>query len=134
MVSHQARLKPPKDVMIRQNTIAFTKSTIFLGIIIGDKLKWTEHIHYVKNIISKSSGILFKVRNYLDKNTVKQLYSFVYPYLIYGIEIWGNASIFVPWRSGKRPRLRARRVKVRFSLRAIVSSLENLNVTIRAIN
>ena len=40
----------------------------------------------------------------------------------------------IPWRSGKRPRLRARRVKVRFSLRAIVLSLENLNVIIRAIN
>ena len=36
--------------------------------------------------------------------------------------------------SGKRPRLRARRVKVRFSLRAIILSLENLNVIIRAIN
>ena len=34
----------------------------------------------------------------------------------------------------KRPRLRARRVKVRFSLRAIILSLENLNVIIRAIN
>ena len=33
------------------------------------------------------------MRNYLDKHTLKQLYySFVYPYLIYGIEIWGNAS------------------------------------------
>ena len=29
----------------------------------------------------------------VDKKTLKQLYySFVYPYLIYGIEIWGNAS------------------------------------------
>ena len=37
-------------------------------------------------------------------------------------------------RSGKRDRLRARRVKVQFSLRAIVLSLENLNVIIRAIN
>ena len=37
-------------------------------------------------------------------------------------------------RSGKRPRLRARRVTVRFSLRAIILSLENLNVIIRAIN
>ena len=41
---------------------------------------------------------------------------------------------FFSWRSGKRPRLRARRVKVRFSLRAIILSLENLNVIIRAIN
>ena len=43
-------------------------------------------------------------------------------------------SVMLSWRSGKRPRLRARRVKVRFSLRAIILSLENLNVIIRAIN
>ena len=48
--------------------------------------------NYVNNIISKSSGILFKVRNYLDKNALKQwYYSFVFPYLIYGIVMWGNA-------------------------------------------
>ena len=43
-------------------------------------------------------------------------------------------SFTTSWRSGKRPRLRVRRVKVRFSLRAIILSLENLNVIIRAIN
>ena len=41
----------------------------------------------------KSSGMLFKARNYIDKKTLKQLYySFLYLYLLYGIEIWGNAS------------------------------------------
>ena len=64
-----------------------------IGIIIDDKLKWTHHIAYIKNKISKSSGILYKARNYINKKTLKQLYySFVYPYLIYDIEIWGNAS------------------------------------------
>ena len=87
MIFHRA------NVFIRQDKISLTRSTQFLGIIIDDKLKWTEHIAYVKNKISKSSGILSKARNYIDKKTLKQLYySFVYPYLIYGIEIWGNAS------------------------------------------
>ena len=35
------------------------------GTIIHDKLKWTEHIRYVKNKISKSSGILPKARIYI---------------------------------------------------------------------
>ena len=39
----------------------------FIGIIIDDILKWTNHISYIKNIISKSSGILLKARNNLDK-------------------------------------------------------------------
>ena len=93
MIFHRARLKPTINVFIRQDKISLTRSIQFLGIIIDDKLKWTEHIAYVKNKISKSSGILSKARNYIDKKTLKQLYySFVYPYLIYGIEIWGNAS------------------------------------------
>ena len=53
IVFHRARLKSTKDVMIKQNKIAFTKSTKFLGIIIDDKLKWTEHINYVKKITLK---------------------------------------------------------------------------------
>ena len=73
MVFHRARLKPTNDVMIRQNKIAFTKSTKFLGIIIDDKLKWTEHINYVYIYKILNRQVYFSVRNYLDKNTLKQL-------------------------------------------------------------
>ena len=44
--------------------------------------------------MSKSVGILCKVQKYLDQVyiTLHNLYyTFVYPYLIYGVEIWGNA-------------------------------------------
>ena len=47
----------------------------------------------LKNKISKSIGILYKIRRFLDMNTLIQMYhSFVFPYFIYCIEIWGNAS------------------------------------------
>ena len=40
----------------------------------------------------KSVGILCKVQKYLDQQTLHNLYyTFVYPYLIYVVEIWGNA-------------------------------------------
>ena len=55
-------------------------------------MKWTEHIQYIKNKISKSIGILIKIRLYLDKVTLRNLYvTFVYPYLKYCVEVWGNA-------------------------------------------
>ena len=55
-------------------------------------MKWLEHIQYIKNKVSKSVGILCKVQHYLDQQTLHNLYyTFVYPYLIYGVEIWGNA-------------------------------------------
>ena len=93
MVFHRARKKSKTGkISIRNNAIDEVKSTKFLGAIIDDKLKWTEHIQYIKNKISKSIGILIKIRPYLDKVTLRNLYfTFVYPYLIYCVEVWGNA-------------------------------------------
>ena len=46
-----------------------------------------------KNKISKGMGIILKARKVLKKKVLLQLYhSFVTPYLIYCLEIWGNAS------------------------------------------
>ena len=94
MLFHRARIKSDGiNIIINNNTIQCTKSTKFLGIIIDDKLKWTEHISHVRNTISKSIGILFRVRNYLDKKTLRNLYhTFVFPCLIYCNEVWGNAA------------------------------------------
>ena len=45
-------------------------------------------IIYMKNKIAKSNGILYKIRNFLDRKTLTHLYnSFVLPYLVYGIEV-----------------------------------------------
>ena len=78
---------------MQNKSINCVTSTKFLGIIIDNKLKWNQHITYVKNKISKAVGILYKIRNFLDKSTLLNMYySLVFPYLIYCIEIWGNAS------------------------------------------
>ena len=36
----------------------------YLGVIIDHKLKWCEHISYVKNKVSKGLGIIFKARTF----------------------------------------------------------------------
>ena len=65
----------------------------YLGVIIDHKLKWCEHMSYVKNKVSKGLDIIFKARAVLDQQCLLTLYnSFVYPYLIYCIKIWGTAS------------------------------------------
>ena len=71
--------------------VTFTK---FLGVIIDEKLSFTRHISYIKNKISKAMGIIIKARKYLNKKSLVNLYhSFVFPYLTYCIEIWGNAFL-----------------------------------------
>ena len=48
---------------------------------------------YMKNKITKSNDISYKIRNFVDRKTLTHLYnSFVFPYLIYGIEVWGNTN------------------------------------------
>ena len=92
MVFHRAKIKCKTEKnIIRNNEIAVVNSTKFLGVIIDDKLKWKEHLQYIEKI-SKSIGIIYKIRPYLDKATFKNLYfTFVFPYLIYCVEVWGNA-------------------------------------------
>lgn len=94
MIFHRTRIKyKTRDVTIRGQKITHTHNTKFLGVIIDDKLSWSDHILYIKNKISKSIGIIQKTRTFLNKNTLRTLYfTFIYPYLIYCVEIWGNAN------------------------------------------
>ena len=51
------------------------------------------YYYYIKNKISKAMGIMIKARKYLNRKSLLNLYhAFVFPSLIYCIEIWGNAS------------------------------------------
>ena len=69
-----------------------TQQAIITLVIIYQKLNWCEHIAYVKNKVSKGVGILYRARQFLDKKCLYNLYySYVYPYLIYCIEVWGSA-------------------------------------------
>ena len=54
--------------------IICTKNTKFLGVIIYNRLRLSDHINYIKNKISKSNGIINKTRNFLNKNTLLYLY------------------------------------------------------------
>ena len=47
----------------------------------------------MKDKFAKSNGILYKIRNFLHRKTLTHLYnSFVFSYLMYGIEVWGNTN------------------------------------------
>ena len=63
----------------------------YLGVLIDDKISWNSHISYICSRISKNTGILYKLRNYLSLQQLKQLYySLIYPYITYVIVAWGS--------------------------------------------
>ena len=63
----------------------------YLGVKLDHNLKFNSHCRHVSNKISKSTGILYKLSNYLPKNTLTSIYySLIYPYLNYCNLVWGN--------------------------------------------
>jgi hypothetical protein len=78
---------------INNTVIDRVYSLKFLGIVIDDKLSWSEHIKYIRGKISRSIGMLSCARKNLDRKTLIQLYyAFIYPYLSYCIDVWGHCS------------------------------------------
>ena len=97
MIFHRARIKHMSgvaDSIVMDNTIlAKTSSLKYLGVIVDHKLNWIEHISYVRNKVSKGIGIMYKARRFLNKKSLLSLYhTYIYPYLIYCIEVWGCAA------------------------------------------
>ena len=81
-------------ISIKGESITRVSKTKFLGVIIDDKLSWVDHIQYAKNKISKGIGIICKARKLLNRKTLLTLYyCFVYPYITYAIEVWGDSCI-----------------------------------------
>ena len=85
---HRTRIKQKCHInnprlQIRNQNLTSVNNSKFLGVIICNKLKWLDHITFIKNKISKSIGIINKIRKFLNKKTLRNLYNtFVYPYLI----------------------------------------------------
>ena len=70
--------------------IEFKQSGRFLGVVIDQNLKFNEHISNICNKVSKSVGIMYKIRSCVPDHVLLNLYySLVYPYLIYCNVVWG---------------------------------------------
>ena len=65
----------------------------YLGILIDYNLSWKQHINYIALKISKTVGIIAKLRHYVPFHTLMNIYkSLIQPYLSYGVVAWGYAA------------------------------------------
>ena len=83
LVFHRARMKVDNDNSIRMNDSIINSASHlkYLRVIIDSKLNWIPHITYVKNTISKGIGIMFKAKDYLNKNCLSNLHNtYIFPY------------------------------------------------------
>ena len=82
------------DVFMNKIKIEYVSSTRFLGVIIDDKLKFNIHINEISKKISKNTGVLYKLQQYVPQVTLLSVYrSLIECYICYCILIFGNASL-----------------------------------------
>lgn len=79
----------PSLIKINNIPIERVKFHMFLGFKIDENLNWKEHVNYISNKISKTIGIIKKLKTYIPQQQLKILYSsLILPYIQYGIINW----------------------------------------------
>lgn len=64
----------------------------YLGVLIDSNLTWTSQIKYVHQKLTKGLGLLAKLRHYVPKSLLLNLFNaFIQPHINYGLLAWGSA-------------------------------------------
>ena len=80
-------------VFINKTKIEEKSESRFLGVIMDNKLKWSQHIAAIRSKMSKYIGIMYKIKSRLPLQTRVQIYqSFVQSHLNYCSLVWGFAA------------------------------------------
>ena len=79
------------NICVKLSDITITKVQYcgYHGIFLDDTLTWSNHIDTVYSKLMKYVGIFYKIRSKLPLSVLRNIYfSFVYPHILYGIEIY----------------------------------------------
>ena len=79
-------------ISINNIIIERTETINFLGIIIHESLDWKYHIMNISSKLSRSIGVLYKLKTFLPSRILIYIYNaIILPHLNYCNEIWGNS-------------------------------------------
>ena len=85
-LTYNVTLKMNKKAIMQKDHIKY------LGVIMDCHLNWKHHISNVSKKISRSIGIMYKLREFMNTNMLKNIYySLIYSHIVYAIQVWGSA-------------------------------------------
>ena len=89
--SPERRIAHKLNISISNTSVKSDNQVKYLGLIFGSNLNWKPYLHELSKKVSRGIGVLSKVRCYVNRNILHQLYySIIYPFLTYSLSIWGN--------------------------------------------
>ena len=104
------------NIMIRNTEIIACQKQKFLGVTLDNRLNFKDHINNISSKVKSASGILWKLSQFCPSDVLMKIYyALVYPYLIYGVEIWGNSSKVALNRLGRLVLTAQKRTKINVS-------------------
>ena len=93
MIFSRRRIDDNYNLVIANTHIKRTREAKFLGVIVDDKLTWTQHTKALKTKMSRYIGIMYKIKNQLPIQAKLQIFhSFVQSHLNFCSIIWGFSS------------------------------------------
>ena len=94
MIIKPRQKKAPREIQLSINGDKLNQSDCvkYLGVLIDKNLSWKQHIQHVNTKVSKSIGILAKLRHFVPNNILLNIFiAFISPHANYGIINWGGA-------------------------------------------
>ncbi len=89
------RIPPVCNSITLNNNVVIhmVSSAKFLGIILNEKLNWTDHVTALKQTLVKYAGSFKVIAKHVPITSKRQLYyAYVYSRVQYGIEVYGHTS------------------------------------------
>ena len=92
MISSNRPFASNLNIALGDHEISLNDENKFLGLVIDKKVNFESHIRTVCRKVSRSIGILYKLKEFVPQKVLVNIYySLVYPYLLYGNLVWGGS-------------------------------------------
>ena len=87
IINHTPKLELNGEPLVR------VEDFNFLGLTIDQHMTWNAHIQKISNRISRSLGVMNRLKRYLPQNILRTIYNrLILPHINYSILVWGFKS------------------------------------------
>ena len=85
------KLECPIRIKLSRKRLYPSNSIKYLGVKIDKNLNWNDHIHDIATKLNRANALLFKIRNYVNFNTLKSIYFAIFDsHINYANLKWGQ--------------------------------------------